>query len=52
MRKYVYFRIGITLLWVIVGVVSMNPLFLMVGAVFGWSAYDAWKKSKDSGEGQ
>ena len=52
MRKYVYFRIGITLLWVIVGVISMNPLFLMVCADFCWCEYDAWKKSKDGGEGQ
>ncbi len=50
--KHVYFRIAMTLLWVAVGVISMNPLFLIVGAVFGWSAYDLWKKTRDGGEGR
>lgn len=50
--KHVYFRIAMTLLWVVVGVISMNPLFLIVGAVFGWSAYDLWKKNRDGGEGR
>ena len=50
--KHVYFRIAMTLLWVTVGAISMNPLFLIVGAVFGWSAYDLWKKNRDGGEGR
>lgn len=50
--KHVYCRIAMTLLWVVVGVISMNPLFLIVGAVFGWSAYDLWKKNRDGGEGR
>ena len=50
--KHVYFRIAMTLLWVVVGVINMNPLFLIVGAVFGWSAYDLWKKTRDGGEGR
>ena len=51
--RHVYFRAGLALLWLvaaIVGAVSgrwkLMFLYMVLGGVFGYSAYTLWKKNK------
>ena len=34
------------LLWLGIGIVTVNPLFLLVGGLFLYSAFSMWRKEK------
>jgi len=51
--RHVYFRAGLALLWLVAAIVSavsgrweLMVLYMVLGGVFGYSAYTLWKKSK------
>lgn len=49
--RHVYIRSILALVWVAVGIVSVNMLFILMGLVFLYSAHAVWKKEKnDRGE--
>lgn len=49
--RHVYIRSILALIWVAVGIVSVNIFFILMGLVFLYSAYAVWKKEKsDNGE--
>ena len=44
MRRHMYVRAILAVMLVIVGLISLNPLFLVLGGVFGYSAHSLWEK--------
>lgn len=54
MRRHMYVRAGLWIMLAAVGIISFNPLFLVLSGVFGYSAYSIWKKEQDDqgGEGR
>lgn len=44
MRRHMYVRAILAVMFVIVGLISLNPLFLVLGGVFGYSAHSLWEK--------
>ena len=44
MRRHMYVRAILADMLVIVGLISLNPLFLVLGGVFGYSAHSLWEK--------
>ena len=47
MRRHMYVRSVLGVILVAVGLISLNPLFLLVGAAFLYSAFTIWKKEQD-----
>ena len=44
MRRHMYVRAILAVMLVIVGLIGLNPLFLVLGGVFGYSAHSLWEK--------
>lgn len=57
--RHVYFRVILTAVWLVAAIVSgvsgnieMAVLYVILGGVFLYFAYTAWKKEKDSKGGR
>ena len=46
MRRHMYVRAILAVMLVIVGLISLNPLILVLGGVFGYSAHSIWEKER------
>ena len=44
MRRHMYVRGALGVMLMAVGIISLNPLFLVLGGVFGYSTHSLWEK--------
>ena len=52
MRRHMYVRGALGVMLMAVGIISLNPLFLILSGVFLFSAYSIWRKEEDKNNGK
>lgn len=47
MRRHMVVRAALGVMLAAVGLISLNPLFLLVGGIYLYTAHDLWKKEQE-----